>query len=70
MDAERLDALPTTAGVYLFKGDRGRVLYVGKAQNLRARVRSYFHAAGDGRVHVPLLARNRRAGSLQRSRRW
>ena len=60
MDAERLDALPTTAGVYLFKGDRGRVLYVGKAQNLRARVRSYFHAAGDGRVHVPLLVERTR----------
>jgi len=34
--------LPRRPGVYLFKGRGGRVLYVGKATNLRARVRSYF----------------------------
>src|SRR5437763_15095548 len=35
-------ALPRRPGVYLFRGRGGRVLYVGKASNLRARVRSYF----------------------------
>ena len=34
--------LPRRPGVYLFRGRGGRVLYVGKATNLRARVRSYF----------------------------
>jgi len=34
--------LPRLPGVYLFRGRGGRVLYVGKAANLRARVRSYF----------------------------
>lgn len=34
--------LPAKPGVYLFKGDGGRVLYVGKARSLRSRVRSYF----------------------------
>ncbi len=34
--------LPRSAGVYLFRDATGRVLYVGKASNLRARVRSYF----------------------------
>ena len=53
---ERLDALPQTPGVYLMKSAKGRVLYVGKAQNLRARVRSYF-GAGDGRIQVPKLVR-------------
>ena len=53
--AEKIDALPQEPGVYLFKSERGKVLYVGKAQNLRARVRSYFHAGGDGRVQVPRL---------------
>ena len=37
--AERAEALPTGPGVYLFKGARGTVLYVGKAQNLRSRVK-------------------------------
>ena len=38
----RLDEIPDTPGVYLMKDDRGRVLYIGKAKNLRSRVRSYF----------------------------
>jgi len=55
---ERIDGLPGGPGVYLFKNARGRVLYVGKAQSLRSRVRSYFRAGGDGRVRVaPMLAR-------------
>ncbi|GLV47670.1 UvrABC system protein C [Thermus sp. LT1-2-5] len=45
---EALPPLPETPGVYLWK--RGEeVLYVGKAKNLRARVRSYFHAEGKAR---------------------
>lgn len=36
------EALPTEAGVYLFKDRQGEVLYVGKARNLRARVRQYL----------------------------
>lgn len=42
-----LDNLPTKPGVYLFEDDSGRVLYVGKAVNLRARVRSYFHRSAN-----------------------
>jgi excinuclease ABC subunit C len=52
---ERVEALPPTAGVYLFRNARGRILYVGKAQSLRARVRSYFGTGGDGRPQVPHL---------------
>jgi excinuclease ABC subunit C len=37
-----LRRLPTGPGVYLMKDSRGRVLYVGKADSLRSRVRSYF----------------------------
>jgi DNA polymerase-3 subunit epsilon len=47
--------LPRAPGVYLFRDRDGRVLYVGKATNLRARVRSYF--AGDDRRKVPQLLR-------------
>jgi len=41
---ERLGSIPTRPGVYLMKGEAGDVLYVGKAVNLRSRVRSYFHS--------------------------
>jgi excinuclease ABC subunit C len=52
--AERADRLPTTSGVYLFKNARGAVLYVGKAQNLRSRVKQYV-LGGDGRFTIPKL---------------
>jgi len=38
-----LDSLPTKPGCYLMKDKDGKVIYVGKAVNLRSRVRSYFH---------------------------
>ena len=41
--APLLQGLPTKPGCYLMKDDTGAVLYVGKAINLRNRVRSYFH---------------------------
>lgn len=44
---ERLSSIPTKPGVYLLKDDNGNVIYVGKAVNLRSRVRSYFHASAD-----------------------
>jgi DNA polymerase-3 subunit epsilon len=47
--------LPRAPGVYLFRDRAGRVLYVGKASNLRSRVRSYF--SGDDRRKVPQLLR-------------
>ncbi len=45
LSRERARHLPTRPGVYLWKDTAGRILYVGKAQNLRARVRQYFDAA-------------------------
>ena len=40
----KLSELPVSPGVYLMKGARGEVLYVGKAASLRSRVRSYFQS--------------------------
>ena len=54
--AEVLDRLPSDPGVYLMKDRRGKTLYIGKAANLRNRVRQYFQpASGDTRDFVPLL---------------
>ena len=41
-----LDTLPTKTGCYLMKNEAGKVVYVGKAVNLRSRVRSYFNSGG------------------------
>ncbi|MDI6803905.1 MAG: excinuclease ABC subunit UvrC [Bacteroidota bacterium] len=40
---EKLPNLPNKPGIYQFKNDEGKILYVGKAKNLRSRVRQYFH---------------------------
>ena len=42
--------LPETPGVYLMKDAKNRLLYVGKAGNLRRRVSSYFARAHDIRI--------------------
>src|SRR3954453_6433934 len=49
---EKVRSFPTTPGVYLMKDAQGRVIYVGKAKNLRARAGSYFHktAESDRRI--------------------
>ena len=54
--AEILDRLPTDPGVYVMKDRRGKTIYIGKAGNLRNRVRQYFQPnTGDTRQFVPLL---------------
>ncbi len=53
----KIRMLPTTAGCYLYKNAEGEVIYVGKAKNLRSRVRSYFLAANQ---------MNQKTGSLMR----
>jgi DNA polymerase-3 subunit epsilon len=49
------DGLPRRPGVYLFRDRRGEVFYVGKAKDLRSRVRSYFY--GDTRRSVEQMLR-------------
>ena len=44
---QKIDKLPTSPGVYLFKDRKGTILYVGKAGNIRHRVSSYFQRAGE-----------------------
>ncbi|MDT7923965.1 MAG: excinuclease ABC subunit UvrC [Chlorobiota bacterium] len=53
----KLEALPPAPGVYLFKDASGKVIYVGKAKNLRQRVRSYFHSTPDNAKTQVMLRR-------------
>ena len=53
---EKLASLPSRPGVYLMRDRSGKVIYVGKAKELRARVRSYFRG-GDGRSQIQFLLR-------------
>ncbi|MCX7857311.1 MAG: excinuclease ABC subunit UvrC [Deltaproteobacteria bacterium] len=39
-----MSILPESPGVYIFKDEKGRVLYIGKARNIKERVKSYFRA--------------------------
>jgi excinuclease ABC subunit C len=55
---ERLDSIPTRPGVYLMKGEGDEVLYVGKAINLRSRLRSYFQASSALSPRVRRLVEN------------
>jgi excinuclease ABC subunit C len=52
--SQQLDAVQPRPGVYLLKDRHGKVIYVGKAKNLRARVRTYFRG-GDERSQVRFL---------------
>lgn len=53
-----LDTLPTRPGCYLMKNAEGEVIYVGKAINLRNRVRSYFHSGHDHDMKTRQLVRH------------
>jgi len=52
-----LRQLPARPGVYLMKSAAGRVLYVGKADSLRSRVRSYFSARGPEDARISRMVR-------------
>ena len=42
---EKLKDVPTSPGVYIMYDERGEIIYVGKAKNLKNRLRQYFHKA-------------------------
>jgi excinuclease ABC subunit C len=54
---EKIRALPTRPGVYLYKNAEGEVIYVGKANNLRSRVRSYLLEASQADAKTGSLMR-------------
>src|SRR5687767_8869261 len=56
--AERLKSLPTNAGIYIHKNEAGKIIYVGKAKNLRNRVRSYFQSSRNHDAKTRQLVKN------------
>lgn len=56
MDAlrEQIERFPHAPGVYLMKDASGTIVYVGKAKNLRNRVKQYVSNSGDPRYHIRL----------------
>jgi excinuclease ABC subunit C len=54
---EKLDNLPTDTGVYKHLDDEGTVLYVGKAKNLRSRVRSYYQNSRNHSRRIDVMVR-------------
>jgi excinuclease ABC subunit C len=55
LSAAAIKHFPASAGVYLMKDDTGRIIYVGKAINLKKRVSSYFSGGGDSRYQIRFL---------------
>ncbi|MCP5023085.1 MAG: excinuclease ABC subunit UvrC [bacterium] len=53
-----LDEAPERPGVYLFRDGSDQVLYIGKAVNLKSRLRSYRRPGADGRLNVAFLERD------------
>lgn len=54
-DVSKLTTYPSDPGVYLMKGRAGSILYIGKAKNLKTRLKQYFVSGGDGRWIIPFL---------------
>lgn len=52
---EKIKKFPKEPGVYIMRDENSTVIYVGKAKNLKNRIKSYFREAGDGRYQVKFL---------------
>ncbi|MEM7029894.1 MAG: excinuclease ABC subunit UvrC [Chloroflexota bacterium] len=55
---EKLNAVPTKPGVYLYRNKARKVIYVGKAVNLKNRVRSYFHKSAQENAKTKQLVKH------------
>ncbi|MBX7149448.1 excinuclease ABC subunit UvrC [bacterium] len=53
--ASKVSEFPANPGVYLMKDAKGKIIYVGKAKNLKSRVKQYLPVEGDGRYQIKFL---------------
>ena len=51
----QINRFPESPGVYVMKDESGIILYIGKAINLKSRVRSYFFDTHEDRAHIPVM---------------
>jgi excinuclease ABC subunit C len=54
-DLTQLQQFPTSPGVYLMRDKKQEILYIGKAKNIKVRVKQYFIPGRDTRAIIPLL---------------
>lgn len=57
MELEQAKKLPEKTGVYIFQDEKGKILYVGKASNIRKRVVSYFSGSGNKETRLVQTAK-------------
>jgi excinuclease ABC subunit C len=57
IDAKRLSKLPSNPGCYIYKDKDGKIIYIGKARNLKKRVANYFQKKGHDTKTVALVER-------------
>ncbi len=54
-DPKKIDLFPSQPGVYMMKNSKGEIIYVGKAKDIKSRVKQYFVHGRDTRAMIPVL---------------
>ena len=51
--------LPTNPGVYFFKDENSKIIYIGKAKNLKVRVKSYFNKSNNDDKSIVMISKTK-----------